>query len=109
MSLKTILIAFLFIFEGIFFYVTLLYFNLSQTDCWGNGLGKWMEKWMLNKFPNYISVNDAKNFCDYLKENIAFWYYNPLTGQLFYIYKNGTQTANPLPFTSTTSTTTTIK
>lgn len=106
-----ILIAFLLILEGFFFYVALLYSNLAQTDCWKTDLAKYMEKWMLNKFPNYISVEDAKIFCDYLKENISFYYYNPNTGQIFYVYKNGTQTTNlTIPFfTSSTSSTTTIK
>jgi len=108
MKLKTILTAFLLILEGILFYITLLYFNLAQTDCWKTEMVKYMERWMLNKFPSYISANDAKVFCNYLKENVVISYYNPNTGQIFYVYKNGTQTTNlTIPFF--TSSTTTIK
>jgi len=111
MKLKKIIIfIFLFCFELSLLYITLLYSNLAQTDCWKTDLAKYMEKWMLNRFPNYISAEDAKAFCSYLKENIAFSYYDPNTGLIFYVYKNETQTTNlTLPFTSSTSTTTTIK
>jgi hypothetical protein len=111
MNLKTILIVFLLILEGIFFYITLLYFNLAQTDCWKTELAKYMEKWMLSKFPSYVSTEDAKAFCNHLREYIDFYYYDPNTGLIFYVYKNGTQTTNlTIPFfTSSTSTTTIIK